>query len=503
MRLILLTIAIIFSITVNSYSATYYIDYNATDDSGNGTSITSPWKRAPGMVGCADSCSSYSHAAGDVFVFKGGITWPKDVLRMEIANSGENGSPDVYMSGHRCGQAGSVACNDGNQWGATYAIFNGEHVPEAYDSAAGGMVGDKSTPRSYLIFDGIKFVGAGSSEDDSGHAINVMGNNVEIKNCYFSPEGTDTIVSSCMDGGSKLYIHDNYFEESCHSVFISCADNTFDDVRIYNNLTVSGDFNPLCHYDAYILGADSVGSFKATNFKIYNNVIRGSWADGATGQIFINGSTDKYSLQHVYIYNNVLEIENNSGTAINGFIYAYSSTFHVDDIQIYNNTMEARSVQANSCIWFEGWISNVAIYNNIMSGCGNAVSLGETVNMQATLSMGNNLFYNNTRLINDGNQSVMYTTCSGGDYPMPESLRGSYCNISDPKFMSLTDGNNGSADLSLSNISPAIGRGNETIAMSLFTDDILGNPRGTTWDIGAYEYIETSPQTSCFFCNRP
>src|SRR5674536_23253 len=62
-------------------SATYYIDYNAANDSANGTTTSTPWKRSPGMVGFT---GRYSHSAGDIFVFKGGVTWPAAVLPSTI-----------------------------------------------------------------------------------------------------------------------------------------------------------------------------------------------------------------------------------------------------------------------------------------------------------------------------------------------------------------------------------------------------------------------------------
>jgi hypothetical protein len=53
-------------------ATTYYIDYSSGLDSNNGTSKSTPWKRDPYMVGFA---GSYTHAAGDIHIFKGGVTW--------------------------------------------------------------------------------------------------------------------------------------------------------------------------------------------------------------------------------------------------------------------------------------------------------------------------------------------------------------------------------------------------------------------------------------------
>src|SRR5436190_22352592 len=60
-------------LALNSSATTYYIDYSAGSDSSSGNSKSSPWQRHPFMKGFA---GSYSHSAGDRFIFKGGVTWP-------------------------------------------------------------------------------------------------------------------------------------------------------------------------------------------------------------------------------------------------------------------------------------------------------------------------------------------------------------------------------------------------------------------------------------------
>jgi len=77
------------------WCATYYIDYEGGADSNGGLSRTSAWKTAPGMVGFA---GSYVHQAGDIFVFKGGVTWPASTLPLTISASGQSGAVDQYRS---------------------------------------------------------------------------------------------------------------------------------------------------------------------------------------------------------------------------------------------------------------------------------------------------------------------------------------------------------------------------------------------------------------------
>lgn len=76
---------------------TYYIDYVGGSDSNNGTSKLTPWKKCPGMKGFG---GSYTHAAGDTFIFKGGVSWLVDCFQMKVqSKSGTSDSVrDTYTA---------------------------------------------------------------------------------------------------------------------------------------------------------------------------------------------------------------------------------------------------------------------------------------------------------------------------------------------------------------------------------------------------------------------
>jgi hypothetical protein len=82
--------------TMPMFAATYYIDWTAGSDTNNGTSKTTAWKHSPGMTGCANSCSAKTPAAGDRFIFKGGVIWPSAAMALVANNSGSNGNPIYY-----------------------------------------------------------------------------------------------------------------------------------------------------------------------------------------------------------------------------------------------------------------------------------------------------------------------------------------------------------------------------------------------------------------------
>lgn len=104
-------------------AATYFIDFVAGVDSNNGTSKSTPWKRAPKQKGFA---GSYTHVAGDRFIFKGGVTWPASTLQFNINQGGASGNPDYYGT--------DQTWYSGASW--SRAKFDGEYASLGGDNAA-------------------------------------------------------------------------------------------------------------------------------------------------------------------------------------------------------------------------------------------------------------------------------------------------------------------------------------------------------------------------------
>jgi hypothetical protein len=91
MRSFLLTLSLLLALPVSA--ATYYFDYATGSDANNGTSKSTPWKHHPSMEPFS---GSYTHVAGDQFIFKGGVTWPNAALPMYIRTGGTAGNLDYY-----------------------------------------------------------------------------------------------------------------------------------------------------------------------------------------------------------------------------------------------------------------------------------------------------------------------------------------------------------------------------------------------------------------------
>ena len=71
---------------------TFYIDYSSGSNSNPGTKA-SPWNHPYMACGAAPS---YSHIAGDHFIFKGGVTWPAACFEMSIPAGGTSSAQDYY-----------------------------------------------------------------------------------------------------------------------------------------------------------------------------------------------------------------------------------------------------------------------------------------------------------------------------------------------------------------------------------------------------------------------
>ncbi|MEJ2080306.1 MAG: right-handed parallel beta-helix repeat-containing protein [Acidobacteriota bacterium] len=87
------TVLMVTGAAASAFGATYYIDWGQGNDQNSGTSKSSPWKRHPYMNGWS---GSYSHSPGDVFIFRGGVTWPNSCFALLISSGGSSSAPDRY-----------------------------------------------------------------------------------------------------------------------------------------------------------------------------------------------------------------------------------------------------------------------------------------------------------------------------------------------------------------------------------------------------------------------
>jgi hypothetical protein len=373
-------ILIIFSATVlDCFGATYYIDYQGGMDSNNGKSTSTPWKRCPGMSGFA---GTYIHVNGDKFVFKGGVTWPYvsgDAV-LVIANSGADGAEDIYTGG----QAETPA------WGTGYPIFDGGNT----DAPAYLIESYKSNYKiRYIKLQNLRHT------DGSGSAIFASGGNIEINNMYISPNSVNAIAWSVDSGTySKIYVHDNTIRQSGR-VHFSAGDSRTTDIQFYNN-TFEGawDYNPVSyHTDGLMLGGDGTTDYAIKNLKIYNNKFWGDWQQGATAQIYLNGTS-----MSCYNFTN-----GTKSPTINGVAYVSGQNKdNIDyEIKIYTATLTSGAWDGSgvgTVCGSNGTLGNGNVLKDYYTDAVN-LTISSPAKASALKSTQNTLIYNN--LLLTSNQS--------------------------------------------------------------------------------------------------
>lgn len=346
-------------------AATYYIDYNAVNDSANGTTKSTPWKRHPYMPGFS---GSYSHAAGDTFYFKGGVTWPASVLPMTITQGGSSAAArDTYSS--------DVTWYNGGSWvrpildgqyalvkligvesGVSHLNIMNLELKRATSNGVWGQgsitfgMADNTTISNLWIHDWTYSV----KENAGGGIWNFVGipngiTNYLITHCDIgNPErGNVESGGGCIwMGGELAYSKIHHAPNLAAHGFYSVHDNEF--------YAGTGSFDPQGHEN--VLYADHIGGWAPhsgrTKCLIYNNYIHNNTY--AIEQIyptgFQSGPVDWYIFNNVFIHND------GNGKGIDFDPEGGSADQHRG--YVWNNTIEAGYVRA-------AWRSNMPTFLRI------------------------------------------------------------------------------------------------------------------------------------------
>jgi hypothetical protein len=195
MEIVAMAMAII-TLSSTVYGATYYVDFSGGADSNNGTSKATPWKHQPYMQGWT---GSYSHSAGDRFIFKGGVTWDKTCLPMDIAVGGGVGAQDYYGL--------DKTWYTGGSW--TRPIF------DAQNTALGGVNANHMVKiqSGYLTFDNFELTGFYWDVNSGGWVtslISLWDTHILIANCLLHNWSHDTLANGADDALNVVITYDGY-----------------------------------------------------------------------------------------------------------------------------------------------------------------------------------------------------------------------------------------------------------------------------------------------------
>jgi hypothetical protein len=477
-------------------ATTYYVDFVGGSDANAGTSKAAPWKCAPGMKGFT---GGYTHAAGDQFVFKGGVTWPHGVLPLHILYSGAPGAVDAYGGLDTTWYSGAA-------W--SQPKFDGEQLMAPNGTVIHGGV-------SFVRVTNLAVVNSGNPSDPSGTAVALSnGSNIEVDHCTIQPHSIQSFAYGNAGApvgttSSHILFHDNDLSSEGRFVIYGYAGRVLDDVEVYHNrVQGKGAYNPGgYHMDGLMIGnpiysSDPAQVATVTHISFHDNYFYGSWPGGATAMYFACSNTN-----YTEIFNNVFALETTDSNV--GYIMRWQH--HDGNISIYNNTFSsdahpgahagATGVMIIADTYQPHHYGTLSIKNNILSGFGIDIS-GITISDWDSIDIDYNLHHISTAHgygypVWVGSKACKTLACaqSTWGYEMHSPAMGA------PKFVAVPNGTAGSGDFHLLPSSPAIGTGINL--SSVFTTDAAGRPRPSTgpWDMGAY--VEGSNQPRPVISGQP
>lgn len=368
-------LAVFFATTV--FSATYYIDYAAGADSNNGISTSTPWQRCPGMKGFS---ATYTHSAGDRFVFKGGVTWPSTALPLTIAFSGDHGNPDIYTSDQMWHSSAS--------W--TRPVFDGENQIPDYT----GII--NSTDKQYFTLEYIRITGSGlqGATDDNSYGMSIAGkglNGITLQYMQMVPYSKSNLVlHPCGNGATTtgMIIQNNDFEGAMNSLEMGCFDNasTVDGLVIRgNNFSNYTQMSLSDHPDGIHLYNKSGALRRFSNVEISGNKFFGVWKSRNTAQIYFEDSVSSAK-----IFDNVFTFSNSSGSGNYIFSPGHVAIYGCDNVEYYNNITNADAIGGwpnypMTGVAFSAGLSNFAgrhsVHHNSFSGVRHAIIFNPAMTM--------------------------------------------------------------------------------------------------------------------------
>lgn len=462
-------------------AATYYVDLVAGNDSNVGTKV-SPWLHAPGMGGFT---ATYSHVAGDRFIFKGGQTCGGVGIscfssKWILNNSGSIGNNDYYGV--------DVTWFAGSSYSPP--VIDGGHKNPVTINPYIDMGG------SFVTLDGLRIQNIGVSPSENGgtglnqgnYAIDVNGTNhdILIENMILPVESRVAILIALSSGTYANFEFKNNDISACSwgiagggaiMTGFSAHDNAFHDFFDQMANAVHGD-------GIYIFGDITGYTIDAV---AYNNRGYGNFGpsdtSGAGMSEFIWLAA---SYGNTYIYNNVFSESDTNGSA--GILHCDGpDTTHRPSCFFFNNSIEIGpgfyGIRAN-------WAGTVTVKNNIVTGGAQAIAMAQFDPIGTLISNYDDLIGFTTFCCSDN--TTAYTTWAQF---RTAGYEANGFNTT-PVFVNPTDSGTG-ANLRLQSSSPLIGQGVNltSLGITALNSDITGiaRPASGPWDIGAYQFAGSSP----------
>ncbi len=370
-RLALLCFAWALTVACPVLSATYYVSFSTGADTNNGTSTGTPFKHAPGMTSCSDTCASTTIQAGDFVYLKRGDTWTGQTLT--IPASGTSGNPvtyGAYDSGDRpvidreCTANNTFILNDRQyvtieniKFYRSGTALDKHHLMLIQDTASGGAVGN-------IIFDNI-----------------VADHGFESANC--GADGFMTMIffiaaSAENNTNGPITIQDSEFYDTGHNhMRWQTVDETgkWDDVTITRNYFYDGDHHG---FDSWV---DTSSFATHTNFEITYNEF-----ENCRKAIYVYGLDDTLIAYNLIHGTNTVEDQNTEGVAVGDHNNAHEPQ-NID--MIANIIYDTKGTGSSSRCWSYFEVTNGKVINNVCYDNYRACYDGANTN----LTEANNVYY--------------------------------------------------------------------------------------------------------------
>lgn len=456
-------------------ATTYYVDFVNGANTNPGTKAQ-PWKSHPYMQaasGCTGtgSAPSYTHAAGDVFIFKGGVSWPNACFRMNIAAGGSSGAgQDQYTV--------DKTWYTGGSW--SKPVFDGGGAEVSNNGNTYVSFGD-----NYILFDSFEFKGMYWTPIGAGTGTGVSigtSNYSTVQNCYFHGWTHD---SGAVDEFRMITADTHYPSLATGSVI---AKNLIDG----SDSVVGGYTSAFAFYGSVPLTYGNTVRYIDSCFGTVNGVVHDNLIE-YLGPSFLGGphSDGIQTSGTVIAYNNVIRHINGPG-AIAVFLGPTNgeTTYFFNNI-VYDTNTQFFNVDSNGN---ESNLSSVVIVNNTIN-CGSS-SQCVALN-RAGYPCIKEAWVENNHFITSAANTVTTAACTGTPTTIHQDheVKQTITQASAQAYTCTSDQETAKTCYQPPNGSAAtVDQGTDLhIALSC-TDggtctDILGvsRPQGSGWDIGAYE----------------
>lgn len=435
-------------------ASTYYIDSVGGADANNGTSTGTPWRHHPYMVTWT---GSYSHAAGDRFIFKGGVTWGYTNFPLTTTAGGTAGNSDYYGV--------DASWFTGGSWAKPIFDNQGHAI-----GAGTGNNRQVDFQNGYVTLDNIELTGFYWDAAHQGFVcgqILLWGDNTFIANCYVHGWSHDTLANGAGEDFNAII---PYAGTGVGNIISNCV------------IVGNGDS-----------GVSIRGAWELITHNSLSNSPNSIVFEGTdhTTTISYNNIGPMMGLSFAAAHPNAIE-QLNSASATFGETHIFGNYIHdlhpsdtsITVVFVGGNpgTGNCTNYSYNNVIWnvgrgpFEGDARNgvtvINAWNNTIAGPGTAMAFTGTVGGQNCY-----LYATNNHVINCGGVSENWTAAFTANSLQQSTAQATAAGYTVGNFYAPTAAN-----------SPTVDQGVSESA--LFSTDILGvaRPQGAVWDIGAYEY---------------